>query len=328
MNFKSMNDLTIDIYKKLDRIPKNVDLVVGIPRSGMLVASLIALYLNLPLTDAESLANNHIYSFGDTKKNEKWIDKIEDARKILVVEDSVYTGNSIRKTKELFFGTPINSKLIYYAAYVTSESIQLVDIYCEIVEPPRMFEWNVLHHQHICNLCFDLDGVLCRDPYEQENDDGDKYVQFISNVEPLVIPTFTIGYIITSRLEKYRNETENWLHKNGIKFNKLVMMQFNTKEERIKSGSYGAFKGIEFKKIHSSTLFIESDPRQAKEIADISGKAVFCTGDHRFYDESVLTQSKNTIKRKINRHISPKIKQKLKNLLLKLFQFKGYVMKG
>ena len=100
MNFKSINDLTIDIYKKLDGIPKNVDLVVGIPRSGMLVASLIALYLNLPLTDADSLANNHIYGFGDTKKNEKWIDKIEEARKILVVEDSVYTGNSILKTKE------------------------------------------------------------------------------------------------------------------------------------------------------------------------------------------------------------------------------------
>ncbi len=312
MNFKSINDLTIDIYEKLDKIPKDIDLIVGVPRSGMLVASIIALYLNLPLSDINSLANNRIYSLGDTKKNKNWIEKIDDAKKILIVEDSIYTGNSIQKTRTLFFNTSINEKLIYYAAYVTNTSKSFVDIYCKIVEPPRMFEWNFFHHQHISKLCFDLDGVLCKDPSEDENDDGNKYIQFISNVEPLIVPTFTIGYIITSRLEKYRKETENWLQKNGIKYNNLIMMQFKTKKERVQSGSHGTFKGIEFKKIHSSFLFIESEPKQAREIANISGKAVFCTGNHKFYPESTLIQSRNTIKGKIGKYIPEKLKQKIK----------------
>ena len=38
---------------------KNVDLVVGIPRSGMLPANLIAMYLNKPFTDINSFLEIH-----------------------------------------------------------------------------------------------------------------------------------------------------------------------------------------------------------------------------------------------------------------------------
>lgn len=313
MNFKTIQDMTCDIFNNLNRIPYDIDLIVGVPRSGMLAASIIALDLNLPLTDMDSFLEGRIYGAGDTKKNEYWISKPDEARKILIVEDSVYTGNSVKKAREKLKGL-FDSKIIYYAVYVKRESRHVVDIYCEICETPRMFEWNCFHHQYINEVCFDIDGVLCRDPSNEENDDGERYIHFISSVEPLVIPTFTIGYIITSRLEKYRAETEAWLKKNGIKYNEMIMMQFSSKEERIRSGSHGFFKGEKYKRIRGASLFIESDPGQAREIANISGKGVFCVGNHIFYEEGTYAQVKNRIKRKTGKLFPKNLKRIIKKM--------------
>lgn len=314
MNFKTIQNMTCDIFNNLNQIPHDIDLIVGVPRSGMLAASIIALDLNLPLTDIDSFLEGKIYGAGDTKKNKHWISKPDEARKILIVEDSVYTGNSIKKIREKLDGL-FDNKIVYYAVYVISESKHLIDIYCEICETPRMFEWNCFHHQHINEVCFDIDGVLCRDPSNDENDDGEGYFHFISSVEPLVIPTFTIGYIITSRLEKYRTATEAWLEKNGIKYNEMIMMQFTSKEERIRSGSHGSFKGEAYKRLRGTSLFIESDPNQAQEIANISGKGVFCVGNHTFYDEGMYTQMKNGIKKKIGKLLPESLKNIVKKAL-------------
>lgn len=62
----------------------------------------------------------------------------------------------------------------------------------------------------------DIDGVLCADPTPEENDDGEKYRHFLLNTPPLFIPKVTIGTLVTSRLEKYRPETEAWLQKNHV----------------------------------------------------------------------------------------------------------------
>ena len=63
MTFKTINDLNQLINKNIHMIPSDVDLVVGIPRSGLFVATLISLYLNLPVTDVDSLLNDSIFSW-------------------------------------------------------------------------------------------------------------------------------------------------------------------------------------------------------------------------------------------------------------------------
>jgi len=42
-----------------------------------------------------------------------------------------------------------------------------------------VFEWNALHHSNPERFCVDIDGVLCRDPTEAENDDGESYLEFL-----------------------------------------------------------------------------------------------------------------------------------------------------
>lgn len=277
MNFITINDLNNLINKNLYKIPKDIDLVVGVPRSGLFVANLIALYLNLPLTDFDSFLNKRVYKCGTTKVRSDWIDKIDDNTKILIVEDSSISGNSLNRVKNEISKRNIKNKIIFLTVFVTNETKLLTDIYFDICNPPRMFEWNYLHHKLLENACFDIDGVLCEDPTPEQNDDGKKYKKFIRNAPLKVAPTFKIGYLITSRLEKYRKDTEFWLKKNNIQYGELIMMQFKTKEERIKSGSHGKFKGENYKAIESANIFVESELRQAIEIAKISGKTVFCT---------------------------------------------------
>lgn len=59
----------------------------------------------------------------------------------------------------------------------------MVDIWFEICNHPRMFEWNYMHHW------------------------GKK------NAKPKFAPTKTIAKLVSTRLEKYRNETKQCLKK-------------------------------------------------------------------------------------------------------------------
>ena len=54
LNFITISMFNNTIYKNINKIPKDVDLIVGIPRSGLLVANLLALYLNIKLTDIDT----------------------------------------------------------------------------------------------------------------------------------------------------------------------------------------------------------------------------------------------------------------------------------
>jgi uncharacterized HAD superfamily protein len=81
--------------------------------------------------------------------------------------------------------------------------------------------------------------------------------------------------IITARLEKYRTVTEQWLAKHRIACKRLVMGPWQNLRERYKPGTIARWKAQEFSKAPCS-LFIESDPRQAEEIARLSKRPVLC----------------------------------------------------
>lgn len=126
------------------------------------------------------------------------------------------------------------------------------------------------------HACVDIDGVLCKDPTSAENDDGKNYEKFLANAEPLLRFSTPIGTLVTNRLERYRLPTETWLAKNRIQYENLVMCACRTQAERRKAGNYGKFKASVYVKEKRSPIFIESCPVQAREIARLSGKLVYC----------------------------------------------------
>lgn len=123
--------------------------------------------------------------------------------------------------------------------------------------------------------CVDIDGVLTENvPAEYDTDDK-KYEDFLSNQRQLYIPETRIGMLVTSRLSKYRDVTEDWLKRHGIEYDCLVMLGLETKSQRDKI-DVGAYKA----KVYSENnygLFIESSLYEARTIKNITGKPVYCT---------------------------------------------------
>lgn len=298
MNYVSVADLNSYIINNIHKLPHDVDLIVGIPRSGMLPANLIALYLNKPYTDIDNFLEGRVYGIGARKKfvQEKTI------KKVLVVDDSIGSGQALKEAKEKLSDLKEIYDLTYAAVIASPESKQLIDYYCEEVPFPRVFQWNLFHHpDFIPQSCFDIDGVLCEDP--PVDDDGPIYLEYIKNAIPKYIPTIEIHTLVTCRLEKYRAATEEWLRKNGVKYKNLVMLNMKSREERITWGQHGKYKGDVFAKSDAS-FFVESSLMQAKQIVRIAKKPVFCTENFQMltYKKEVnaITFFLFRVKRKLN----------------------------
>ena len=110
---------------------------------------------------------------------------------------------------------------------------------------------------------------------EEENDDGERYKHFLLSTIPLRIPSVKIKYLVTCRLEKYRTLTKKWLFAHEVEFDNLIMMDLPNKEARQASGGHALFKADVYKSTNAR-LFIESNNKQANEIAKISNKPVLC----------------------------------------------------
>lgn len=272
MNYKSIADLNADTRRLAEGSLPDVDLVVGIPRSGLLAANLLCLHLNVPMTDVDRLCEGELMDTGARYEGSR---SINDLDSVLVVDDSVNSGRQMTETRDRLEEQDLPFDVSYGAVYVSPQGHEYVDYWVEMVNPPRVFEWNLMHNPVLKISCVDIDGVLCRDPTSEENDDGERYREFLSTVEPNIVPDQRIGHLVTSRLEKYRPETEDWLDEHGIRYDNLVMMDLPSKEVRQERGNHARHKA----KVYDSTdasLFIESEPRQAEEITRRTNRPVFC----------------------------------------------------
>ena len=290
-NYRTFSGLANIIRNNICNLPNDIDLIVGVPRSGMIPAYMLALFLNKRVCSLPEF----IAKIPPANGERNIIVKNNNIKNILIVDDSINQGTALIKTKKEL--NKINTKdldIKYLAIFATKESCNKVDYYFEIVSQPRIFQWNYLNHSIAKSACYDFDGVLCVDPTDEQNDDGERYLDFILNAKPLYIPAYEINSIVTSRLEKYRKPTEEWLKRNGVKYKNLYMLNLNTAEERRRLKVHAKFKSKIYKNKVDCSIFIESDYKQAKEIAKLSGKPVICTGDDMYYQVMNKKEKKST----------------------------------
>jgi orotate phosphoribosyltransferase len=196
-------------------------------------------------------------------------------RRALVIDDSIGLGRRMRRVRRRLASVRNLPPLIFAAVYATPVSVARVDLAFEVVSFPRMFEWNFMHHGVLRDACLDIDGVLCRDPTPEENDDGPRYRRFLRTVEPCVLPTLPIGLFVTCRLEKYRQDTERWLAQHGVEYEKLVMLDLPDKASRQRQPIHAVHQAAVYRNCDKYS-FIGSSPEQARTIAKLSGKTVLC----------------------------------------------------
>jgi orotate phosphoribosyltransferase len=201
--------------------------------------------------------------------------------KILVVDDSVHAGRRMRQVREQLERLQDGEEYAFAAVYVGG-SRDCVDYFQKPVPQPRMFEWNLYGHSYLKQCGSDIDGVLCYDPPVTDAVDQASYEEWLPNAEPLHPFTAPVGYLVTSRLECYREQTKEWLKKHGIRYNKLYMSDYPDAKTRRQAGKH-AEKKAEIYQLVGGRLFIESDPKQAAKIYAITGKTVFCVKLNRIF---------------------------------------------
>jgi len=281
INYRSIVQLNDVICKNISKF-SGYDLIVGIPRSGLLVANIIALQLNVLISDIESFINNRVLysgiSFKLTDKERNCF--LDIPRKVLIVDDSVGDGTEKKFWREKLVNC--KHKLTWAAIYYFGKVPDVLDFVIEEVAPTRFFEWNWKKHDILSHACIDLDGVFCLDPTNEQNDDGENYINFVNNASVIFRPKVKLYHIVTSRLEKYRTLTEKWLHLNGIAYEKLTMMNVNTPAERSAIG-HANFKAEIYSKDERAEIFIESSESQSKQIFSLTKKPVFSVETRNLY---------------------------------------------
>jgi len=254
VTYRTMTDLNADVKRLLAVLPSDIDIVVGIPRQGLIPATLIAMYRNLPLADVNSFCKGEFYS------GHRGRFKFADCKRALVVDDSLSSGRSLKETRKKIAEAGLQVEILYAVLYVTPGHTQMVDYYIEAIPQPRMFEWNVGDSPLISDACVDIDGVLCADPEAREPSEG--YSKHVQEAKPLLVPAYPIGTVVTGRKERYRDDTEKWLKENRIKYGGLLMQPDDSDRGIL---SHGSFKKQVFENI-SHPLFIESNPEEAQII--------------------------------------------------------------
>lgn len=278
MNYKSIADLTLDINSWILKLPRDFDLIVGIPRSGLIVALILSEKLNIPVTDVDGLCAKTQFKAGCRISGINPEDLHTRKLRVLVVDDTIGAGTQLGIVQRQIGEAELPHKIEYGAVYTTRESDRLVNYSFAILNQPRIFEWNILGHTMLPQCQFDLDGVICCDPSEQENDDGPLYAKFLREAKPLFVPTREVDAIVTARLEKYRPQTTHWLNVHRVQFRRLVMLDLPDKSTRIKSARHGSYKGQVYGQ-STAKLFIESDMAQASQIAQMTKRPVLCTSN-------------------------------------------------
>lgn len=266
MNYRSLADLNDALVANLHRLPRDVDLIVGIPRSGLLAANVLSLVTNLPLTDLDSFVEGRLYSSGTTKNTSRLTIDIEDARRILVLDDSINTGEALDRARARIEAAGLQSKCLFGAVYGAKAVHEEADIVFERVKHPRMFQWNFMHHGNLERACVEIDGVLA-------------LARSAGSSDPLPLHKTTrrIGRLVTSRPESERGATESWLERQGIAYGDLVMFG-RSSDPRAYANAKGEFYGS-----IDATLFIEGHEDQAEVVARLSGKPVLSVEAHRVH---------------------------------------------
>lgn len=280
--FITSSQLQEDIKILLTKIPSDITAIAGVARSGLSVATMLAMYLHLPMIIIRQGINDVVDAGNGWRLGgEKHI--LSKRSKVLIVDDTVMTGRSLKSIHEL--AKKEFDEYLFAAVYVNPLSSYKPDFYAVDLPWPHILEWNVFNSVLSSSSAMDFDGILCHDCLLEDDDDGDRYLRFLEEAKPLYIPRKNrIPLIITARLDKYKEPTIQWLERYGIKFDRLVMHPAKSLRERQKD-DIAAYKAKHFQvwldtneQWIKPSIFFESDDIQAKRIGSmvIGDRLIIC----------------------------------------------------
>jgi orotate phosphoribosyltransferase len=301
MHYRSVTDLNLALVDWHSRLPHDLELIVGVPRSGLLAATLLALHMNLPVTDVDGLLAGRVlgagtrYKTGSRSKGNAE-ELLQSVRKVLLLEDYVLSGRSLQKVRARIDAAVLPHSIVYGSVYADPAKVHLLDHHYELVTPPTYLEWNIFHHPWMEKSCVSLEGVLCQTPPADESRGEERFEQYVAAARPLMSTTKTVGHIIASRAERHRAATEDWLARHGIEHHQLHMLGGTEAAVRGDGQSEAERKARIYTEVDGA-LFFEQSWDQAREIARRTGRYVFCTETRQMVDPGSRAQVKRVVRR-------------------------------
>lgn len=281
LNFVSWPQFFKDVQAFERKLPE-FDAVCGVPRSGLFPASYIAMTRNIRLIDYSNLLKHPqlclmLSSVLLRESNPIVRGNKPVGNRLLVIDDSCSADSvTVKHIKATLSSHVHDFDITYAAVYRESEQSQ-VDRWHTSISQPRIFEWNWLRNWKMTTAMFDMDGVLCEDWLGDELNEGIKYKQHLLDAAPLYIPQIPILAVVTNRLEKYRQETEQWLKRHDVKYKYLLMHPAETPQQRRVANDYAKRKADAYRNEPSALVFVESCSNQAAQIRELTNRPVLCT---------------------------------------------------
>ena len=269
-------------HKLAQRLPHEITGVIGILRNGAIPASVIASERGLSL--AFIRPRTRVVRLQDLC----WSPTLPPPGTILVIDDGANTSATMRwVTKHLHCSRGYR---LFRAVMFTSNRRRYrtsFDLCLTEVARPRIFEWEMWSFARLNRMAFDLDGVLAKDVTRRIDEDQRPaaYRRALLDAPCLHRPKRPVRLIATGRLEKWRHETKDWLRRHGIRYHQLVMSGHRTAYDRWAADDVATMKATHFV-LSKAFIFVESEPRQARQIANLSGKEVLS------WREGVIIQPK------------------------------------
>lgn len=275
LKFVNTCEMVRDAHLWRKQLPSDFDIVIGVPKSGLIIAAVIATEMDIPVGTLENLFSGKVYEGSNGKGSHNGLRSLNSYKKILVVDDTICSGTQLKKIKKQVESNKKPGVVVKYGAlYIDcgQNKVDMVDYYYRILYSrnfDRRFEWNLVKSDIWTYSCSDLDGVLCYNPDPRIADSSDEYYNFLLSAKPFLIPKRTILTIVTGRNERFRRETEKWLKDHNVKYKHLIMSPYSdhSQDKILKSQIY-AFS--------PARLFIESSSEQARFISRETDKPVFC----------------------------------------------------
>jgi hypoxanthine phosphoribosyltransferase len=251
----------------------NVDLVVGVARSGLLPAGVLAYDLHRPLWSVSPSAG-----LLDVGHGVRLDGQAREVRRIAVIDDTTARGVAMREASAIVRERFPDAEIVRAVVYAHPHGMGEVDIVVREYPGLHYLEWNWCNAGHGVKCGFDFDGIICHDL-----EDGPDYVRRITEAPPLYLPRrHPIPLIVTARPESVRTETLDWLDRHGLTCERLVMRDWKWNGCEWDGARVARFKADHFGR-SGLPMFAESDPFQAQTIAEITGKVVLCPAAGRVF---------------------------------------------
>ncbi|TWT58888.1 xanthine-guanine phosphoribosyltransferase [Thalassoglobus neptunius] len=289
LKFVTVEDLSRNTLKLIEKLPPDVTEIIGVARSGLTPAAMIAQMLHLPL----KVLRQNAKDLSDAGHGWRLMGASEAGSGVrLVVDDTVMTGRSIETTKTILG----DERTLYSAIYASPGGADHLDFYSELLPHPHLLEWNLFNSTFLPRMVFDIDGILCPDFPEGSWNDPVLYGELLASRPPRYLIRKSPVHFVTWREERWREATLDWFQKWGVQVASLTMRPRSIDEsrERVDVGGWkaGVFQRLieqivrQTPGVDIEPLFVESDPLQASQIHKVSGRVVVCPTNATVYQQS------------------------------------------